>query len=591
MATVTPGTWASASEIHSRSAASHGKLRRDEADPVEAERTFPVITVGTLSPELRLQATQTSATMSADAACLAVAAPRQPPRLGLEAITVALIPEGAASLKLRGARRDGDFLIDSGGAGRYRDRIGMREGHASPSTFARGTGVILGVLAGGGLLFACTSGETLEVSPNTAALSIPAGSSDTVGIQVLLPNSSLHSVTLPINVHVAGDASDLGSGIGVSSVPETISLAERGSAQDATLTISVARGTVPGAHLAVVRPSASKLDSGQGIRISVSVPDDPPVVTIDSPQDGAEVGGATVAITGIIDDPNDNVALWQILLDDGVVASGSQGDPVSVNADAAGFADQSEHKVEITAEDEGGNTDSKTATFTYHQNAPTAAIDSPKNGDFVCETFDVTGSIADPDGNVTVWTLSLDGTEFDSETLAGPGASPVAVSSKFDTVASGTGDGSHVILLEGVDDTGLTGSASVSVALVNTPPVTITKPASGTLYVNDSAIASPGGTTTVVGSITATADVAGRMIGDDGTCRTVDASGLCFRLNDGACADSSSVTLTPGTGKITAQHTYSSSELQGSDNVVTVDVVDNGGNGGSATSAPFNRSP
>lgn len=462
---------------------------------------------------------------------------------------------------------------------------------ASRSSPRVGAGVILGVAWIGAFSSACTPGETIETSPATAALTIPAGASDSVGIQIVLPESSLHSVTLPTDVDVVSEASDLGDGLSVSAAPSAVSLTERGGAQSATLTVSVELGTPPGTHLAIVRPGAGDLDSGTGIRISVSVPDDPPVVTIDSPVDGGNVGGASVAITGTIADPNDNVTLWQILLDDTVVASGSQGDPVSVNVDASGFADQSEHAVEITAEDEVGNFDSETAAFTYHQNAPTVKIDSPADGDFACGAFDVTGTLTDPDENLAGWTLSLDDVQVDLETFEDSVTSPVAVESRFDTLASGTSDGSHVFLLEATDDTGLTGSASAAVTVANTPATTITKPASGTLYVNDESVASPGGTTTVIGPITAKAEIASREVGDDGTCRTVDPSGVCFRLNGGACAAASTVTLEEGSGGVTASHTYSSSELQESGNTVTVTVTDNAGNTDSATSAPFDRSP
>ncbi len=212
-----------------------------------------------------------------------------------------------------------------------------------------------------------------------------------------------------------------------------------------------------------------------------------PVVTILQPLNGSmkEIG-QTITFRGTAEDPEDgtisNLIQWISSLD-GVLGTGSTLDVSSLRA--------GEHT--ITAQVVDSDSNIGTASITLLINAPPLVdITAPANGSIFDEgeaiTFTGT-AIDDPgDGDLSdhiVW--RIDGVQMASATATFNTSSLLA--------------GTHTVIAQATDSGGLTGSKSITIAVVrNEPPtITIIKPASNTVFSLGASIQFEGKSTSVRG--------------------------------------------------------------------------------------------
>ena len=196
----------------------------------------------------------------------------------------------------------------------------------------------------------------------------------------------------------------------------------------------------------------------------------PPVVTIDSPVDGATFApGASIDFAGSVVDEDRNLAAGLVWTSDvdGVIGSGAS---FTTDTLSAGV-----HVITAEVTDSGGAAGSATVTITINVNqVPVVTIDGPVDGASFTEADSVSfaGTATDAeDGVLTaglVWTSDVDG-------VIGSGAS-------FTT--STLSAGVHVITAEVTDSGGAAGSATVTITInVNqVPVVTIDGPVDGASF-------------------------------------------------------------------------------------------------------------
>lgn len=221
---------------------------------------------------------------------------------------------------------------------------------------------------------------------------------------------------------------------------------------------------------------SGKLRASQTITVTISDEDQSPQATIERPQDGASlVAGSAVELRGSGIDPEegplaDALLAWSSSIDGALGTGAVQSAALS----------QGNHTITLVATDSAGNTgsDSVAVTVTTSQNqAPTAIIDAPNQGDIFTEgeTIQMVGHASDPEdgellGNALIWSSS-------SGALGnGPQVSLLNASI-----------GEHQIVLTAIDSQGLSGLATVGITVLplgsNRPPVvSITSPTALSVY-------------------------------------------------------------------------------------------------------------
>ena len=324
------------------------------------------------------------------------------------------------------------------------------------------------VIASLTLAVACTPDETLRVSPDEGSISVRQGETGTFGVSFELPSRrNVGTVALPARVHVVGDGSDIPSSLGVAADPEAVTISDRGTSVSTTLTIDVPADVALGDHTATIRPSteAKHLDAGSGVRLTVTViQGEAPLVTITSPTSGGFFSGDMLTITADVSDAQNDFDSWEILLDGNSVKTGKASDAVTADADVSGFADGSQHTVEITATDTAGHTGRASAQFTIDRGAPEVAITQPADGQVFTGggPLPIAGTVSDPQGNFDHFELKLDGQLLTS------GTTPGDVSFDLDTTT--VGDGEHTISLEATDRAGNHTIKDVTITIEQTTP-------------------------------------------------------------------------------------------------------------------------
>ncbi len=214
------------------------------------------------------------------------------------------------------------------------------------------------------------------------------------------------------------------------------------------------------------RLNLTKGPSGYGgmmVMLDVGLAAGVPVVTISSPPNGASfVQGAPITFTGSANDTEDgdlsgNLA-WESSIDGPIGPGGENFQIVNLSAGV--------HTITASVTDSAGNTGSSSLTITItvpNTAAPVVAITVPSNGHDFAEglTITFTGTAIDTeDGDLSAslsWTSDIDG-------VIGTGGS-------FGT--NQLSPGSHTITASVADSGGLTGSASITIAVnnQNDPPV------------------------------------------------------------------------------------------------------------------------
>ena len=351
------------------------------------------------------------------------------------------------SLVVRRARRRRRFDND---AVQTLSRVAMGPSRRSFARWRRDVAIV--AFACLTLAFSCSPDETLQIFPEEGSITVPQGVTQTVALDFELPTKrNLQSVTLPADVEVVGNESDIPSGLSVSSDPATVTIGSRGTSVPATLTVEVAADTALGNYFVAVRPSstAKHLDTGSGLRLTVIVVQgEAPLVTIASPQAGGFVSGDTLAIAADVSDGQNDFDSWEIRLDGNSVKTGTASDAVSADADISGFEDGSAHTVEVTARDTTGHTGTASAPFTIDRGAPQVAITAPEEGAVITGggTQPITGTASDPEDHFDHFELKLD------DQLLTSGTTPGDVS--FDLDTSTVSNGEHTISLGAIDRAG-----------------------------------------------------------------------------------------------------------------------------------------
>ncbi|MGZ4149256.1 MAG: Ig-like domain-containing protein, partial [Actinomycetota bacterium] len=214
------------------------------------------------------------------------------------------------------------------------------------------------------------------------------------------------------------------------------------------------------------------------VTTSQATTDNPPSVSITSPKSGDTVSGTTAVSANASDDHG----VSQVQFFDGATSIGTDtngGDGWSVSWDTTAAADGS-HTLTAKATDTANQSTTSagvavTVSNTATDNPPSVSITSPKTGDKVRGTVNVTASASDDHGVTQVQFLD-GGTPIATDTNGSDGWS-----ASWDTTG-GTGDGSHTLTAIATDTTSqTTTSAGQTVTVDNTAPsVSITSPADAT---------------------------------------------------------------------------------------------------------------
>ncbi|RMG17467.1 MAG: hypothetical protein D6729_08850 [Deltaproteobacteria bacterium] len=281
------------------------------------------------------------------------------------------------------------------------------------------------------------------------------------------------------------------------------------------LSIEVALAT-EGAHTITLTATDSQGKSASASITVTVVANTPPVVTIESPSDGSAVKlGDPVVFTGSATDAEDGPLTGTAL----TWSSDVDGDLGSGESVTTALATAGAHTITLTATDSAGATASASIQIQVMSDLPPeVSIVSPADGAqysrgetiaFECTAVDPEdGPI--PNGDI-VWTSDLDG-------QIGIGA----------TVRTGLASaGTHTITCTATDSSGNTGSASVSIEVLDNfaPEVVIQSPADGSYFLSGSSIAFTGTATDPEdGPLTGTSlewFASGMSIGFGGTVQTV----------------------------------------------------------------------
>ncbi len=203
---------------------------------------------------------------------------------------------------------------------------------------------------------------------------------------------------------------------------------------------------------------------------SQSTPQDtnPPVVTIDEPENNSIVGGSTVIQVSSSDENPDTT--W-LTIDGNTVATWSGAGTFTYDWDTTGYSD-GEHQIVAYANDTAGNIGSYSIIVTVDNMPPSVTIDQPQDGSYVKGTITIQVTSDDSHPNTT-W-LEIDGNIVDSWSGSGTFAY------SWDTTS--VDDGTHQIVAYANDSVGNLANQSIVVTVDNTPPdVSITDPQNNSL--------------------------------------------------------------------------------------------------------------
>ncbi len=214
--------------------------------------------------------------------------------------------------------------------------------------------------------------------------------------------------------------------------------------------------------------------------VTVDNTNEPPTVSISSPNEGETVSGS-VQVTGTASDPDGSVQVVEVRIDGGAWNATDGTSSWSYTWDTTTLAD-GQHTIEARSSDGSAHSSiaSRTVTVDNQNEPPTVAIDSPAEGATVSGSVDVTGTASDPDGSVQVVEVRIDGGAWQ----AASGTS----SWSFTWDSTSVGDGQHTIEARSSDGSAHSSIASRTVTVDNqadggstdqVPSVTIENPADG----------------------------------------------------------------------------------------------------------------
>ena len=234
-----------------------------------------------------------------------------------------------------------------------------------------------------------------------------------------------------------------------------------------------------GAHTIALKATDSDGSTGTA-QVSITIAaNQPPVVTISTPADGAVyVDGDEVTLTGSATDPEDGTLSGSSL----VWSSSRHGDLGTGTALSRSDLSVGDHTITLTATDTKGSEGTAQVSVTIVDNqVPVVTITSPSDGAEYVEGDEVTfnGSASDPEdgvltGSSLVWSSNLDGE-------LGTGA-PLS--------RSDLSVGAHTITLTATDSKGNVGTTQVSITVdANQAPTTIIdEPEDGNVFLEGEAV-------------------------------------------------------------------------------------------------------
>ncbi|MFA6008716.1 MAG: PKD domain-containing protein [Desulfobacteraceae bacterium] len=263
---------------------------------------------------------------------------------------------------------------------------------------------------------------------------------------------------------------------GVANDPEDGSLTGTSLVWRSSLSGVIGTGTplvidtlVEGTHSITLTATDSNDAPTTSSPITITIGNEAPDVAIASPANGNSYNqGQSIVFTGLATDNEDGTLTgasitWTSNID-GLIGTGTVATVFNLSPGT--------HTITIRATDSQGISSTAVIVITVVNTAPVVTITTPPNGGTydsgIAVTF--TGSATDAeDGALTgtslEWSSNLSGT-------LGPGSSLPSV---------GLADGSHMITLTATDSEGVTGYATITVHIGNTPPtVTILSPQTGT---------------------------------------------------------------------------------------------------------------
>lgn len=288
-------------------------------------------------------------------------------------------------------------------------------------------------------------------------------------VTLVAPASGAHLYTdLPVDLSAtatdADDAADTLSYTWTSSAGGTLpsgTVAADGSLTDVSF-------LVEGTQTLTVTVTDDDGNTGNAeVGVTVGPPNTPPVVTVDTPQDGDIVRlGDELVLTGSAvdaDQAEDTLAVsWSSDLDGALGASTPTTDgQVSLRVTPSAGT----HRLSLSATDELGATASTEVVFTV-SGPPAVVIDAPVDGDVVAEGSSVVlvGTVSDdldaPDAPAVSWTSDRDGVLWTGT----PDAAGSVVLTRDDLSA-----GTHLLTLSATDTDGLVGTATVSLVVNGVP--------------------------------------------------------------------------------------------------------------------------
>ena len=295
------------------------------------------------------------------------------------------------------------------------------------------------------------------------------------------------SITSPANgatvtgiVPIAATAADTG-GSGLARVEFRIDGALRTADTSAPYTDSWdASVASPGTHvIAATAVDGAGNSTSSSIQVTVPVPPDttPPVVTLTSPANGANVSGSVTLAATASDTGGSGLVGVEFRVDGATVANDTTA-PYSTVWNAAA-ATPGPHTVVALATDGAGNSSSASVQVTVvvpDTTPPTVSITSPANGATVTGIVPIAATAADTGGSgLARVEFRIDGALRTADTSA-------PYTDSWD--ASVASPGTHVIAATAVDGAGNSTSSSIQVTVPvppdTTPPVvTLTSPANG----------------------------------------------------------------------------------------------------------------
>jgi hypothetical protein len=196
-----------------------------------------------------------------------------------------------------------------------------------------------------------------------------------------------------------------------------------------------------------------------------------PELILDSPSEGTVQAGGSIPVSGRLSDPAGNLGASCITIAREGEGEGAMCRPVDEatgNFDESFELDEGEHRVEVCAIDQAGNSDCIVRTVTINSAAPDLAIESPENNATVPQaSVEVCGTV---DANI-------------DSLLCGIGVNLAAVpANEYEDGAwcrtiNLPAPGVHTITCRAESVAGVTANANVTVVFDNTPPsVSIDRP-------------------------------------------------------------------------------------------------------------------